>query len=437
MKTRLVILIFVVFAVLLPVQSQTFPAQDTAKLIPLSPENVEKLKQLQVYGQGQPGEVAWSPDGKILAVADTLGVWLYDVEDWGNPPSLIVNFDNVEMYWDASWGPLVEFSPNGKLLAFSGGYSIRFWDMEQQIELTDLQQNVPTTSIAFSPDGKQFVSGGYLQLIFWNTETWEIEKVWTSPQNNDYTRLGAISFSPNGELLATNGSYRGNVQLWNPHAETFEDALVANLGATPYDDIVLETEFSPNSQIVVSASGIFGAVRVFNVATFEEIDLEAIYGSSIAFSSDGQYLATAPTGVPHPGPYSGPTTVDIFDAETFENTYIWEEHESVRFLEFNPTGNLLAAVSSFDGRVRILDVSANAPVGIIHTALNARNMAMSSDSQILRVDAIAFDGSGLIDIETGDLLHHYELSRSIDRNSSGAVHSTFNAVGNYLTVQFT
>ena len=437
LKTGLLLFVLVVFSCATPVTAQTFQPFDVSGLAPLSPQNAQELTQLQVYGQGRPGEVAWSPDGSRLAVADTVGVWLYDAKDWTAAPKLIATFGWVYTHWDASWGPLVEFSPNGELLAFSGGSSIRFWDVQAQTELQSLEQQVYATSIAFSPDGTQFVAGGYLQLVFWNTATWEIEKVWTSPHTNDYVRFAAIAFSPDGRLLATNGSYRGNTRLWNPSGETIEDAAIANLGVSQFDNIVMDIEFSPDGELVVSAGLIFGVIRAFNTTTFEEIPLDTSGGSTIAFSPDGQLLATARTGVPHPGPYTGPTTVELFDTATYEPEYVWEGHESVLFLAFSPNGDYLAAVSAFDGRVRILDVNEKHEVGSIHTALNASNLATSPNSQQLALDAIAFGGSGLIEIETGEVIHqHQQISHEL-QIAGNVAHSVFNRDGDYLVAEFT
>jgi WD40 repeat protein len=60
------------------------------------------------FGRGWAQTAAWSPDGTRLAVAGSIGVWVYDASDWDAEPVL---FETD--YW-TTWA---EFSPGGGLLA--------------------------------------------------------------------------------------------------------------------------------------------------------------------------------------------------------------------------------------------------------------------------------------------------------------------------------
>jgi hypothetical protein len=47
---------------------------------PISPDNVDRLAELAIWGRGEVREVAYSPDGAILAIGTTTGIWLHDAE---------------------------------------------------------------------------------------------------------------------------------------------------------------------------------------------------------------------------------------------------------------------------------------------------------------------------------------------------------------------
>ncbi|HRF98123.1 MAG TPA: hypothetical protein PLZ51_23110, partial [Aggregatilineales bacterium] len=54
-------------------------AQDEAPQNPIiTPENVTQIQELQMLGRGNALETIFSPDGTMLAVASSIGIWLYD-----------------------------------------------------------------------------------------------------------------------------------------------------------------------------------------------------------------------------------------------------------------------------------------------------------------------------------------------------------------------
>lgn len=318
------------------------------------------------------GEIDWSPNSKTLAVADTEGLWLYDATDWTAKPQLLAQFDTIpERPNGIAFGPFVEFSPDGQMLAFSNGYTIRLLDVQEEIELSPVrlpEENL-VVSMAFSPDGEYLVTSSHLRLLFWNTHDWTIEKTWESPRTNDYTMLEAVIFSPDGSLLATNGNYRSNIHLWNPKSTDIGDAEIANLGNVPYDDLVTDVSFSPDGKMVASASSTFSTVHIFDLDTLQERDLpDGIGGISLDFSADSRYLAIGNSGVGHPVGYFGPTCVYLYDVENEELAETWEGHESVRMLRFSPDGQTLAAVSVVDASLRLWDMEKRQQITILQQA---------------------------------------------------------------------
>jgi WD40 repeat protein len=153
--------------------------------------------------------------------------------------------------------PDVTFSPDGSLLAVSGG--------DQRIELIDpltgdmkveLDVRFLPAMVAFSPDGNR------LAVTTWQFED-EIVKIFDT-RSGELVRELALDtpamvarFSPDGRLLAT-GSDAGHVRLWDAH--TF-----APLGAplTGHTGFVISIAFSPDGRTLASAGD--GSVVLWDV----------------------------------------------------------------------------------------------------------------------------------------------------------------------------
>lgn len=150
--------------------------------------------------------IAYSPDGRTLAMGNDARVWLWDLADPARPVRL-------RFYLPAAGDVLsLAFSADGQTLAVSDrGRTVRLWNV------TDPAQSPAGTAVpappsnvrglAFSPDGRTLVGGtqaGQLQL-------------WSLPGRVlPAAAYGALSlaFAPDGRTLATGGS-DGTVRLWN------------------------------------------------------------------------------------------------------------------------------------------------------------------------------------------------------------------------------
>jgi len=90
-------------------------------------------------GKGTARKVTYSPDGKLLAVAGGIGVWLYDAS----------NLNEVGLLEGHTYGPSsIVFSPDGKLIA-SGGYdeTVCLWDVQEQKQVGVLNGHTAYASI--------------------------------------------------------------------------------------------------------------------------------------------------------------------------------------------------------------------------------------------------------------------------------------------------
>src|SRR5258708_6437935 len=120
----------------------------------ITPANASRVVELADLGNGAiTSNVAWSADGKALALGSSLGVWLYDATDLSKPGRLL----------DPHTGSVASltFSPDGTTLAVgSHDGTIRLRDVSNGTSLRTLTGHTSDVmSVAFSPDGKTLVSG--------------------------------------------------------------------------------------------------------------------------------------------------------------------------------------------------------------------------------------------------------------------------------------
>ena len=108
-------------------------------------------------GKGWINEIAYSPDGTRLAVASSIGIWLYDTAT-GQEVALLTGHE-----WAVR---SVAFSPDGRTLA-SGSWdsTIRLWDVVTGAHQRTLTGHTGSVrSVAFSPDGRTLASGLLLPI---------------------------------------------------------------------------------------------------------------------------------------------------------------------------------------------------------------------------------------------------------------------------------
>lgn len=117
-------------------------------------------------GKGVITDVQLSADGTRLAVASSIGVWLYDVRT-GSETALITRHTEAVTH--------VTFSPDGKILASSArDKTIRLWRTETGESLLSLSTPIIPIQPKFSADGKTLIGKDWKGTVsFWNTTTGE------------------------------------------------------------------------------------------------------------------------------------------------------------------------------------------------------------------------------------------------------------------------
>ena len=152
---------------------------------------------------GQTGILDFSSDGTLLAsgAADQQAIL------WDLHRREAVLF---AMHKKVVWG--VKISPDGSVLATTGGWTVHLFDVESRKKLGQLRghRNV-VYGIAFSPDGKTLASvSGDRTVRLWDVQSRRVRRVLDWGLGS----LSCVGFSGDG-MLAAAGSEEGTLVVWD------------------------------------------------------------------------------------------------------------------------------------------------------------------------------------------------------------------------------
>ncbi len=277
--------------------------------------------------------MAYSSDGRLLAVADGLDVYEHRPSEHtgqaprarvfphasavnavsyvpGDPSGLVLATGDVDgdvHLWNTRTGRhmatltghsgevrAMACSPDGALLITAGGQdrTIRLWDISARKQVDVLSGHIsPVTAVAYAPDGGAspgtLATGGDDGVVrLWNAGTGEeIAQLAGHAQP-----VRAIAYSPDGTTIATadGGSV---VRLWD--AVTRSEAQQLSMPG-PVLSLVREIAYSPDGNSIATV-GSDRHARIWNAATGEqtaELTAERSYAVSVTWRPDGGTVVT-------------------------------------------------------------------------------------------------------------------------------------------------
>lgn len=292
-------------------------------------------------GKGNINDLAYSLDGKHLAVASDIGVWIYDAQTGIEQGLIPVTPGNTV-------GRVV-FSPDGQTLAVLGDMrKIQLWDYRSHTLAGSLESrgHYPT-EVVFSPDGHTIASPDTNQT----TELWDVRKKQlkftlegsTDTQNNEGMENFSVAYSPDGNAFAI-GSGDGTIRMWDTTTGKLKHTFIGNITS------VGSFCFSPDGKTIATRS-FTGTVWLWDTTTGRHKDtLEYdVSGDNIAYTPDGETIAIVVYG-----------TILLLDATTGELKSRLEIGVEKTF-SFSPDGNTIAAVDR-DGIVQVWDTTGGIPI---------------------------------------------------------------------------
>jgi serine/threonine protein kinase/WD40 repeat protein len=155
------------------------------------------------------GAMALSPNGKLLAVAGYDGIIrLYDTASHARVGMLHGNEGHI---WSMA------FSPDGRTLAV-GSALVQWWDVATGNLIADRDSPGNTvTDVAFNPDGTILAAGGKDMVGLWDADTHRVIKTLklgvTAASAGGAAWPNGMAFSRYGAILAV--GWYGTLQFWN------------------------------------------------------------------------------------------------------------------------------------------------------------------------------------------------------------------------------
>jgi WD40 repeat protein len=366
--------------------------------------SAENTVPLMRFGYGWANDIAWSPDGSTLAVATSIGVWLYDASDLQAEPVLL-----NETVFNAR---AVKYSSDGRLLV-AGGSGLHLWNTTNH-ELIRSFDTESVLDLAFSPDNSQILSSHSFGSATYGIDVWDIAtgRVVTVLSEGVFSNLG---FSPDGSYFAAVrlsdccfSSYIWDTSTWNT-------LFSGDIEVRADDERIV---FSPDSEILVAMdrTGSFTVLEAQSqtVITTVILDTETdeYYPTEAAFTEDGRLIGLSRSGI-----------LRIWDTESYTSVATLDLGWNPDVARLSPDGTQIAGINR-SGSLRIWDsTTGNLIAGRDNFAVDDPVIAFSPDGRLLASGAINGE-IWLWELATGEpafiLSGHEDEILSLDFSSDGA-----------------
>lgn len=332
-------------------------------------------------------EVAWSPDGTLLAAAQAELVRIYDG----------VTLRYLYLLAEHSgWTTKLDWSADGsRLLTANTDGTVRLWRVDREAGfpiLTLAGHASGVAGAALTADGLRAVTADAKGTVrIWDTGPTGDSELMNLPSEEVW--LSSVIYDADGRAIL--GSVPGgHTAIWD--AETGEELLM--LGA--HDPIpgfegvpgVAAIAVSPDGRLVATG-GRDAAVRLWSRTTGEQVHVLPVgdWVEDVQFSPDGRLLVVA----------GHDRAARIFDASSWRDLRSLDHDGAVLSAKFTSDGRRLVT-GSWDSTVRVWNPATGEELRRIGTGWEVNDIGLHPDGAVVSVGGDG--GAGLWSLESGERL---------------------------------
>lgn len=329
-----------------------YAQNDDPKRPIIGPENAANLQLLRYFGYGRIHDLDWSPDGKMLAAASTVGVWLYNDPTLKSPPVLLDDANEMLLS--------VRFSPDGqRLAALTFTDRVCIWDVGNDVPCMSLEVPDRTTAqrityssvgqvLAFSPDGSRLAHSAIDTVYVWDLESGTLLDI--SAEN----MIGTPVFEAEDTLLLFTPLAVTRLSL-----ETGEVSVVRNEFPEMFAEWDLVSMFSPDSRHLI-VGDMMATLHYFDLVSGNAVDFSfslccGVY--DVDFSRDGTRFAGSGRSEK-----TEKSVVRVYDTQTLDRVQEVSLPSPVHAVGLDAEGKRLALASN-DGWLYVWDILNNEAIG--------------------------------------------------------------------------
>lgn len=292
---------------------------------PISGEIKSGIREIARWGIGGVNKIAWSPDGKTLAMGTTNGIFLYDAQEWNQKQFINTNFHVVEITFSPDGQQITAGSINGQVNVWESqtGQFVRQYSFAKPRSDRIISVDSPVTGISYALNGKA-VAIGYADGVL---NYFNVDQDSPTMVVEQYPSVQSVAISSDGRFLySSNGSTA--ILAW----DIANKKIVSELShPTPINKFKLS-----NDRLFLLSAGTGSAVYLWDLSSMRIINSFSNLGGSptdFDFSNDSELIVV---------------TLDSGDIQVFAKPEI---------KDYSQTQTALFSIKGYTNQIRTISFS--------------------------------------------------------------------------------